>query len=165
MIQVKEVFIVLGQSRNGLARKGVLEAIRESGKRGSQGQEPGRDTMKDRKDGTEEQDSGEKITFVCPVCGKLLHERNLPDMHSIIYDNLYLQGGVRIGSPKVRFYCDFEHCFDEEGLTMDNPHDLLGVVDAEFGPAGDCTRFSLSDIRAAENVKSSGDPGIERRVK
>ena len=31
---MKEVFIVLGQPRNGLARKGVLEAIRESGKRG-----------------------------------------------------------------------------------------------------------------------------------
>jgi hypothetical protein len=31
---VKEVFIVVGQFRNGLVRKGILEKIQESGKRG-----------------------------------------------------------------------------------------------------------------------------------
>ena len=110
--------------------------------------------MEDRKEGTDRNCNHGEKKFVCPVCGQLLHERNLPDMHSIIYDNLYLQGGVRIGSPRVRLYCDFEHCFDEEGLTMDNPHDLVGVVDAEFDQEGDCTRFSLSEIRAADNVKN-----------
>ena len=88
--------------------------------------------------------------FVCPVCGGFLHEKNLPDMESIIYDNLYDQGGVRIGSPKVRLHCDFEHCFDEEGLTMDNPHDLVAFIDAEFDQAGDCTKFVLSGVHPAK---------------
>ena len=39
------------------------------------------------------------------LCGKLLHERNLQDTESIIYDNLYHQGGVCIASPKVQLYC------------------------------------------------------------
>ena len=92
----------------------------------------------------------ENMTFVCPVCGRLLHEKNLPDMESIIYDNLYDQGGVRIGSPKVRLYCDFEHCYDEEGFTMENPHNLVGAVDAEFDQAGDCTTFVLVEIHPAK---------------
>ena len=33
VIQVKEVFIVRGQPRNGLVRKGILEAIQETGER------------------------------------------------------------------------------------------------------------------------------------
>ena len=118
--------------------------------------------MGDRiEDGTEDQDGnlGEK-KFVCPVCGQILHEKNLPDMQSIIYENLYDQGGVRIGSPKVRLYCDFEHFFDEEGLTMDDPHDLVGAVDAEFDQAGDCTRFVLVKILPAGNAKSIRDPGF-----
>lgn len=105
--------------------------------------------MEDRRDSTEPDNLGEKRLF-CPVCGQILHERNLPDMQSIIYENLYAQGGVRIGTPKVRLYCNFEHYFDEEGLTMDNPHDLVGIADAEFDKSGECTAFELVEICPAD---------------
>ncbi len=98
--------------------------------------------------------------FTCPVCGKLLHEKNLPDMESVIYDNLYYRGGVRIGSPRVLLYCDFEHRYDEERFTIENPHSLVGVVDAEFDQ-GECTDFAIAKIRPAEDVKSHNP--IERR--
>ncbi len=108
--------------------------------------------METSKDGTGITDGNfrEKKSLICPVCGNLLHERNLPDMEGIIYDNLYHQGGVRIGSPRVRLYCDFEHCYDEEGFTMDDPHNLVGVVDAEFDHAGECTAFDIVEIRPAQ---------------
>jgi len=108
--------------------------------------------MERTKDGTDNTDGNfrEKKSPICPVCGNLLHERNLPDMEGIIYDNLYHQGRVRIGSPKVRLYCDFEHCFDEEGFTMDDPHDLVGVIDAAFDQSGECIRFEVIEIRPAE---------------
>ena len=111
--------------------------------------------MEGSKDGTDNTDGNlrEKKSFVCPVCGNLLHERNLLDMESIIYDNLYHQGGVRIGSPRVWLYCDFEHCYDEEGLTMDNSHDLVGVIDAEFDHAGECTAFDIVEIRPAQTKR------------
>ena len=91
--------------------------------------------------------------FVCPVCGKLLHEKNLPDMESVIYDNLYYRGGVRIASPKVQLYCYFDHRYDEERFTIEEPHGLVGVIDAEFDQ-GECTGFVIVEIRPAEDVKS-----------
>ena len=117
--------------------------------------------MGDRiEDGTEDQDGnlGEK-KFVCPVCGKLLHERNLPDMQSIINDHLYHQGSIRICSSRAQLNFDFKHCYDEEGFRMDDSHSLVGVVDVEFDQAGDCTRFVLKEIHAADNTKIQ-DPGI-----
>jgi len=104
------------------------------------------------KDGTGSTDGNfrEKKSLICPVCGNLLHEKNLPDMEGIIYDNLYHLGGVRIGSPKVRLYCDFEHCYDGEGFTMDDPHELVGVIGAAFDHAGECTAFDIVEIRPAQ---------------
>ena len=98
--------------------------------------------------------------FVCPVCGKLLHEKNLPDMESVIYDNLYYRGGVRIASPKVQLYCYFDHRYDEEGFTIEEPHGLVGVVDAKFDQ-GECTTFAIVEIHPAEDVKSQNS--TERR--
>ena len=119
--------------------------------------------MEDRKDGTEDTAHGSNLgekKFVCPVCGKLLHEKNLPDMESVIYDNLYYRGGVRIASPKVQLYCYFDHRYDEERFTIENPHSLVGVVDAEFDQ-GECTGFVIAKIRPAEDSKSQNP--TERR--
>ena len=120
--------------------------------------------MGDRiEDGTEPGNLGEK-KFVCPVCGRLLHKKNLLDMESIIYDNLYHKGRLRICSSRVHLCFDFKHCYNEEGFRMDDSHSLVGVVDAEFDQAGDCTRFVLKEIRAADNAKSIEDPRTDRRV-
>ncbi len=81
--------------------------------------------MSENKDGNNQMDAedekeeesaskcGNFSYFTCPVCGELLHEENLPDMESVILDNLYYGGDVRIGSLKVLLYCDFEHRYDD----------------------------------------------------
>ncbi len=108
--------------------------------------------MESSKDGTGITDGNfrEKKSLIYPVCGNLLHERNLLDKESIIYDNLYHQGRVRIGSPRVRLYCDLEHRYDEEGFTMDDPHDLVGVIDTAFDQSGECIQFEVIEIYPAE---------------
>ena len=104
--------------------------------------------------------------FICPVCGNQLHETNLPDKESIVKDNLYHEGGVLILSSHVLLRCDFEHLFEREDITLDDPHKLVAFVEAAFDESGECTRFVLVGIYAAENVKSIQDLGkVDRRVK
>ncbi len=104
--------------------------------------------MEDRKDGTEDQDDNprEKKSFVCPVCGKLLHEVNLPDQESIIEDSLYYVDGVRIVNSQVQLLCDFVHRFEKEEVTLDEPHDLTGLVIAVFDGVGNCIQFNLVEV-------------------
>ena len=104
--------------------------------------------MEDRKDGTEDQDGNlsEKKSFVCPVCGKLLHEVNLPDKESIIEDSLYHVDGVRIVNSQVQLLCDFVHRFEKEEVTLDKPHDLTGLVIAVFDGLGNCIQFNLVEV-------------------
>ncbi|KYK33006.1 MAG: hypothetical protein AYK18_15205 [Theionarchaea archaeon DG-70] len=86
--------------------------------------------------------------FVCPVCRKPLHKKNLVDARSIVEDNLYFVGGVRIVDSRVELYCDFQHQFDEEGITMDNPHKLTAIVDVHFDQSGDYIQFEILKISA-----------------
>ena len=123
------------------------------------------------KDGTKDTDQDGNIppekenVIICPVCGNPLHETNLPDKESIVKDNLYHEGGVLILSSHVLLRCDFEHQFEKEDITLDEPHELVAFVETAFDESGECTRFVLVKIHAAENVKSMQDPGIDRRVK
>jgi len=82
----------------------------------------------EKKDGTEDQDGNlrEKKSLVCPVCGKLLHEVNLPDQESIIEDSLYYVDGVRI--------------------VNSQPHDLTGLVNVVFDGLGTCIQFNLVEV-------------------
>ncbi|KYK32606.1 MAG: hypothetical protein AYK19_15305 [Theionarchaea archaeon DG-70-1] len=91
------------------------------------------------------------VTFVCPVCGKLLHKNNLVDAKSIVEDNLYYVGGILIVSD-VWLHCDFEHRYDEDGMTLDEPHNLVAVVKAAFDKKGDCIHFDIMDIRPREKA-------------
>ena len=102
----------------------------------------------EKKDGTEDQDGNlrEKKSFVCPVCGKPLHEVNLPDQESIIEDSLYYVSGVRIVNSQVQLYCDFVHRFEKEEVTLDEPHDLVGLVIAVFDELGTCIQFNLVEV-------------------
>jgi uncharacterized radical SAM superfamily Fe-S cluster-containing enzyme len=105
--------------------------------------------MEDRKDGTDKDQDGnlrEKKSFVCPVCGKLLHEVNLPDMRSIIEDTLYHVDGVRIVNSQIQLYCDFEHRFEKEEQTLDEPHGLTGLVNVVFDELGTCIQFNLVKV-------------------
>ena len=102
-----------------------------------------------------------KKKFACPVCGKLLHEKNLPDKKGFIDERLYHVGGFRIIANTV-LECDFIHFWDEEeDRTVDEPHDLTATVDVAFDQAGECTDFVIVEIHAAEDAKSQNS--IERR--
>ena len=87
-----------------------------------------------------------KETFVCPECRKLIHVNNFVDMKSIVDDNLYYVGGVLIVG-KARLLCDFQHRYDEEGATMEEPHILVAVIDAEFDQSGRCIRFDTVEVQ------------------
>jgi len=87
-------------------------------------------------------------TFICPVCKKPLHEDNLVDMKSVVEDNLYYVGGVRIMNFRVPLACDFQHHFDKEEVTIDEPHKLVAVVNAEFDELGECVHFEIKEILA-----------------
>ncbi|KYK37909.1 MAG: hypothetical protein AYK18_18135 [Theionarchaea archaeon DG-70] len=88
----------------------------------------------------------EKERFVCPVCKKPLHADNLVDMKSIVEDNLYYVGGVRIMNSRVPLACDFQHRFDRGGVTLDEPHELVAVVTAEFDGSGACIQFEIVEV-------------------
>ena len=82
----------------------------------------------------------------CPVCGKPLHKENLIDQKSVIEDNIYYVGGVRIINSCVQLHCDFQHQFNEDGSTMDEPHQLVGVIQAVFDDNGECITFCIKEI-------------------
>jgi hypothetical protein len=85
--------------------------------------------------------------IVCPVCGRQLHDMNLVDAEGIIDDKIYAAGGVLIVDSKVRLLCEFEHRYDGDWITIEEPHELVAVVDAEFNGTGECIRFVITDIR------------------
>ena len=85
-------------------------------------------------------------TLVCPVCGRLLKKGDLVDAQSVVEENLYDMGGVRIVDSHVRLECDVEHRFDEKGFTMDEPHELVVVVDAVFDGLGSCVQFAITEV-------------------
>ena len=89
-----------------------------------------------------------KERFVCPVCRKPLHKDNLVDARSVVEDNLYYVGGVLIVDCGVQLRCDFEHRFNKKEVSIDDPHKLVAVVDAEFGGSGECVQFEIKEILA-----------------
>jgi len=87
----------------------------------------------------------EKENFICPVCRRPLNEDNLVDMKSVVEDNLYFVGGVHIVGYAC-LHCDFEHQFDEKEVTLNEPHKLVAVVDAEFDGSGECVHFEIKEV-------------------
>ena len=87
-----------------------------------------------------------KERIVCPVCGKVLHEDNLPDKESIVKDNLYHEGGVLILSSHVLLRCDFEHLFEERDISIDDPHQSVAIVSATFDGSGECVQFEIVEV-------------------
>lgn len=87
-----------------------------------------------------------KSRIDCPVCGRPLYKGDLVDVKSVVEDNLYDMGGVRLVDSKVRLECDVEHRFDEEGFTLDEPHELVVVVDAVFDGLGNCVQFAIKEV-------------------
>ena len=85
--------------------------------------------------------------IVCPVCGRQLHDTNVVDAEGIIDDKIYADGGMLIVDSKVKLLCEFEHRYDEDGFTIEESHELVAVVDAEFDGSGECIRFVITEIR------------------
>ncbi len=98
-----------------------------------------------------EKDGDSSGTFICPVCGKPLHQDNLPTAEGLIDDDLYWGGEVVIINSHVQMKCDFEHCLDELGMTLGEPHPLIGIVEAAFDSAGNCIHFQIQEICAGKN--------------
>ena len=95
----------------------------------------------------DESQKPEKGIFVCPVCRTLLPEDDLVDVKSVIEDNLYYVGGIRIVNSQIELQCNFQHRYSEEGFTIDEPHNLVAVVTAAFDESGCCILFEIVDIR------------------
>ena len=90
--------------------------------------------------------------FVCPVCGKPMSEKYLPDKKGYIDERLHAVGEFRIIAKTV-LECDFIHFWDEElDGTVDEPHDLTATVDVAFDKSGECTGFDIVKIRPAEKT-------------
>ncbi len=84
---------------------------------------------------------------ICPVCGKEIHEVNLPDVKSVVEDRLAWVGFVIVDS----FVClliDCEHRFADRDIALDNLHEFTAVVTCEFDSEGVCTHFEVKEIRA-----------------
>lgn len=81
------------------------------------------------------------------MCRMRLHKNNLVDSKSIIEDNLYYVGGVRIVNSHMQLHCDFEHQFNIDGLRMDESHPLVAVVEAVFNEK-ECVNFKIVEILA-----------------
>lgn len=90
--------------------------------------------------------STSKEVFVCPVCKTPLNTINLVDAKSIVHDNLYYVGGILIADSHMCLYCDFEHRYDENGNTLENPHPLIAKVRAVFDTSGECVHFDILEV-------------------
>jgi hypothetical protein len=89
-------------------------------------------------------------TLDCPVCGRPLQKGDLVDAQSVVEDNLYDMGGVRIVDSHVRLECDVEHRFDEKGFTLDEPHDFVVVINTAFDGSGKCIQFTITEVVSAD---------------
>ncbi len=88
---------------------------------------------------------------VCPVCGKRLGIHNMPTMKAVIEESLYLAEDTCIVGSKVVLEYTFGHYYDEEeGISMEDSHSLIAVIEAEFDKGGNCTTFRILKVRPAE---------------
>lgn len=93
--------------------------------------------------------SDQKRHFICPVCGKPIHYMNLPDVQSVVEERIYFASKMLIANSHVEFHCDFEHYCDEEGLPMENPHTVYGVIKTVFDSTGRCVKFEVVEVRSS----------------
>ena len=101
-------------------------------------------------DTTEDGNLGEKKSFVCPVCGKPMSEKYLPDKRGFIDERLYFFDDFRVIAGTV-LECDFYHFYDEEeDRTVREPHELTATVNVAFDKCGECTAFDIVEIRPIE---------------
>jgi len=49
---------------------------------------------------------------------------------------------------RVPIACDFQHRLDKGGVTLDEPHELVAVVTAEFDGSGACIQFEIAEVLA-----------------
>ncbi len=101
----------------------------------------------EEKEGNEsEMLSSQDGRMICPVCGKEIHEVNLPDVKSVVEDRLSWVGFVIVDS----FVCllvDCEHRFADREIALDNLHEFTAVVTCEFNSQGKCIHFEVIEIR------------------
>jgi len=86
-------------------------------------------------------------TFICPVCGGTLGKRNLPDAKGVIDDEMYYCSESRIINSTVILEHPFDHYYnEEEDHIIDEPHNLMAVIEAEFDGSKKCTAFCVVQV-------------------
>jgi len=68
---------------------------------------------------------------------------------SILYVSKYLSydgKSIRIVTPEVVIEADFDHVFDEEGLSLDKPHPLVAVIKIRFDSSGKAISYEVLQI-------------------
>ncbi|MGC1119674.1 MAG: hypothetical protein WBA22_01155 [Candidatus Methanofastidiosia archaeon] len=87
----------------------------------------------------------EEFQTICPVCGGILCENNLPNVESVITDGiLFCSKKDRIINSRVLIEHKFNHFYNEdEDCTLVDPHTLISVIEAEFDGSGHCIAFSV----------------------
>jgi predicted transcriptional regulator len=98
-------------------------------------------------------DTGQRGGFqcICPVCGRLLGDQNLPDIEGVIKDEIFhLDENNRIVNSRVTIEHEFDHFYnEEENKEMNEPHSLISIIETEFDEKGACIRFDILEIRPA----------------
>jgi hypothetical protein len=93
---------------------------------------------------------------VCPVCGKELCNQ-LPCRESVLGDSLVLTKYIRIVNSEITVECTFYHDHDEadEDTFLEEPHQLVAVIQMVFDSSGVCTVFDIVDIHVSDSPVES----------
>ena len=99
--------------------------------------------------------SQKRKQIACPVCGKPMSEKYLPDKKGFIDERLYYFDDFRVIANTV-LECDFYHFYDEEeDRVLEEPHELVAVVNVAFDKLGTCTAFDIIEIHPTTQSDSA----------
>ena len=91
---------------------------------------------------------------ICPVCGKVLGEKNLPDYESVITEQLYFAADIQFINCEFLMRYTFEHYYDEEAqMPMEEPHTVKSVIRVRFDESGACTAFDILEVHPGKVVQ------------
>ncbi len=96
-------------------------------------------------------EDGMELRIICPVCGKSLTSKNLPDAESLIEEQVYLAETFQIINSIAVLKYTFCHYYDEEeDMPMEDPHEVVSEIRVEFDGSGACTAFDIVGVYCVE---------------
>lgn len=89
----------------------------------------------------------EKPKFICPACGGTLGENNLPDLKSVVTDNICDEGNFKIIHTPMTLKYLFLHGYNEEEDTeLEESHLVFAYIELVFDDTGDCIMFNITGV-------------------